>query len=83
MNLVIDEAAEVFVKDAKPRRELGASLNIFCPRSTYRIPGRTNSPERRQYYIDSADTMKCYIFHNYHSRFRLHLVHEEGAISKQ
>jgi len=24
MNLVIDEAAEVFVKDAKPRRELGA-----------------------------------------------------------
>lgn len=24
MNVVIDEAAEVFVKDAKPRRELGA-----------------------------------------------------------
>jgi hypothetical protein len=23
MNIVIDEAAEVFVKDAKPRRELG------------------------------------------------------------
>jgi len=26
MNLVIDEAAEVFVKDAKPRRELGRIL---------------------------------------------------------
>ena len=25
MNLVIDDAAEVFVKDAKPRRELGTS----------------------------------------------------------
>lgn len=25
MNVVIDEAAEVFVKDAKPRRELGMS----------------------------------------------------------
>ncbi|TFK30693.1 Sm-like ribonucleo protein [Coprinopsis marcescibilis] len=26
MNLVIDEAAEVYVKDAKPRRELGRIL---------------------------------------------------------
>jgi hypothetical protein len=26
MNLVVDEAAEIFVKDAKPRRELGAWL---------------------------------------------------------
>lgn len=25
MNVVIDEAAEVYVKDAKPRRELGES----------------------------------------------------------
>jgi hypothetical protein len=24
MNIVIDEAAEIYVKDAKPRRELGA-----------------------------------------------------------
>lgn len=26
MNLVIDDAAEVFVKDAKPRRDLGLFL---------------------------------------------------------
>jgi len=26
MNVVIDEAAEVYVKDAKPRRELGRIL---------------------------------------------------------
>lgn len=26
MNIVIDEAAEVYVKDAKPRRELGKPL---------------------------------------------------------
>ena len=29
MNVVIDEAAEVYVKDAKPRRELGAPLLGF------------------------------------------------------
>jgi len=28
MNIVIDEAAEVYVKDAKPRRELGECKNI-------------------------------------------------------
>ena len=26
MNLVIDEAAEIYVKDAKPRRELGTPV---------------------------------------------------------
>jgi len=26
MNLVVDEAAEIFVKDVKPRRELGRIL---------------------------------------------------------
>lgn len=31
MNVVIDEAAEVFVKDAKPRRELGEySVPLVC-----------------------------------------------------
>ena len=33
MNVVLDEAAEVYVKDAKPRKDLGAfhvlSLNSF------------------------------------------------------
>lgn len=29
MNVVIDEAAEVYVKDAKPRRELGQLWNSF------------------------------------------------------
>lgn len=28
MNVVIDEAAEVYVKDAKPRRELGESHRL-------------------------------------------------------
>lgn len=29
MNVVIDEATEVYVKDAKPRRELGPFLFVF------------------------------------------------------
>ena len=29
MNLVIDDAAEVYLKDAKPRRELGLCSNFF------------------------------------------------------
>ena len=33
MNLVVDDAAEVFVKDAKPRRELGQYLSNPCLRS--------------------------------------------------
>jgi len=35
MNVVIDEAAEVFVKDAKPRRELGACLAFSCSLVTH------------------------------------------------
>lgn len=34
MNLVIDEAAEVYVKDAKPRRELGVYVTIRTIRET-------------------------------------------------
>lgn len=34
MNVVIDEAAEVYVKDAKPRRELGASFASTIHRNT-------------------------------------------------
>jgi small nuclear ribonucleoprotein (snRNP)-like protein len=30
MNVVIDDAAEVYVKEAKPRRELGASTIKSC-----------------------------------------------------
>jgi len=34
MNIVMDDAAEVYVKDAKPRREIGmfyiASLPLLC-----------------------------------------------------
>jgi hypothetical protein len=29
MNVVVDEAAEVYVKDAKPRRELGRFPSLF------------------------------------------------------
>ena len=38
MNVVIDEATEVYVKDAKPRRELGALLSfhlIGCRADTH------------------------------------------------
>jgi small nuclear ribonucleoprotein (snRNP)-like protein len=30
MNVVIDEAAEVYIKDAKPRRELGVDNAVIC-----------------------------------------------------
>lgn len=32
MNIVVDDAAEVYVKDAKPRREIGM-LHIYTDRS--------------------------------------------------
>jgi hypothetical protein len=46
MNVVIDDAAEVFVKDAKPRRELGASCLRFstCTDSPF---NRTYTTQRR------------------------------------
>jgi small nuclear ribonucleoprotein (snRNP)-like protein len=42
MNVVIDEAAEVYVKDAKPRRELGEIhyLDGFHRRISDMAPGR-------------------------------------------
>lgn len=42
MNVVIDEAAEVYVKDAKPRRELGEIpyLDAFNERIPDMAPGR-------------------------------------------
>jgi len=33
MNVVVDDAAEIYVKEAKPRRELGASISTL-----FRIP---------------------------------------------
>ena len=39
MNIVIDEAAEVYVKDAKPRRELGTPL-LVVPLPAHFSPGR-------------------------------------------
>ena len=39
MNIVMDDAAEVYVKDAQPRRELGASnpsiANDLCPQLSF------------------------------------------------
>lgn len=35
MNIVIDEAAEVFVNDAKPRRELGEDPTLYVEKSTH------------------------------------------------
>lgn len=37
MNVVVDEAAEVYVKDAKPRRELGTSTFYIPNYSTLLI----------------------------------------------
>lgn len=47
MNLVLEEAAEVFVKDAKPRRELGEdySHSIWLSK-TLMIDCRSDPPER-------------------------------------
>ncbi|KAF4605609.1 mRNA splicing protein sme1 [Pleurotus pulmonarius] len=44
MNLVIDDAAEVFVKDAKPRRDLGLFFGIHL------LSGRS----RLRYFIQDA-----------------------------
>ena len=42
MNVVIDDAAEVYVKDAKPRRELGVSPISCCigSRTDFGVQGR-------------------------------------------
>lgn len=40
MNVVVDEAAEVYVKDAKPRRDLGTFSSIEMPMITHPSAGR-------------------------------------------
>ena len=40
MNIVLDEAAEVFVKDAKPRRELGEDSKFVVLRPLTSYSGR-------------------------------------------
>ena len=53
MNVVIDEAAEVYLKDAKPRRELGTyTIPSACQSLT--SPNRANSSKRRQHHTNSA-----------------------------
>lgn len=49
MNIIMDEAAEVYVKDAKPRRELGTRLFVVFqpPRSHF---FRAYSPQGRQHH---------------------------------
>lgn len=47
MNVVIDEAAEVYVKDAKPRRELGLSQTVLQTSTPLMCQyDRANSVER-------------------------------------
>ena len=60
MNIVMDDAVEVYVKDAKPKREIGES-NFYvvigrCSRST-----RSNSAKRRQHH---AHTASCVNLHH-------------------
>jgi hypothetical protein len=61
MNLVIDDAAEVFVKEAKPRRELGAFHHSSLP--------NTDSEHSKQVAFSSkATTLLLYSkHHNHHS----------------
>ena len=37
MNVVVDEAAEVYVKDAQPRRELGESHTVWYRTSVHKV----------------------------------------------
>ena len=46
MNVVIDDAAEVYVKEAKPRRELGTLLTIIAHDLTIESVSRSHSVER-------------------------------------
>lgn len=54
MNIVIDEAAEVYVKDAKPRRELGKPLQSFHLSERSNLSNRPYPTKRRQYNADPA-----------------------------
>lgn len=57
MNIVIDDAAEVYVKDVKPRRELGS---LHLPQSSLHsnfCVSRTNSIKRGQHYADTASQL--------------------------
>lgn len=47
MNIVMDDAAEVYVKDAKPRREIGLWHTLTSWDSHLDIVYRANPPERR------------------------------------
>ena len=50
MNVVIDDAAEVYVKEAKPRRELGTLLASITHDLTVESVERSYFVERRQHY---------------------------------
>lgn len=52
MNIVIDEAAEVYVKDAKPRRDLGMEIRSLV--QLVLTPFRTNHAQRRQHHTNPA-----------------------------
>lgn len=58
MNVVMDDAAEVYLKDAKPRRELGVfSICLLCTMLTL-LFGRTPASEGRQHHFDPAPSMR-------------------------
>jgi hypothetical protein len=58
MNLVVDEAAEVFVKDAKPRRDIGV-FTIHAPTSKTidSLFFRPDPPQGRQHHPHSTNRM--------------------------
>lgn len=47
MNIVVDDAAEIYVKEAKPRRELGEQLHL-SPLTTHRLWHHRSHPFERR-----------------------------------
>jgi hypothetical protein len=57
MNVVMDEAAEVYVKEAKPRRELGALLPIDQLNAAKLDMHRPYPPQGRQHHAHPTGCM--------------------------
>jgi hypothetical protein len=56
MNLVVDEAAEVFVKDAKPRRDIGVfTIHFPTSKTIDSLFFRPDPPQGRQHHPHSTN----------------------------
>ncbi len=58
MNIVFEDAAEVYVKDAKPRRELGAcGASQTVAVYSFSFSFRSHTAKRRQHHAHSASCL--------------------------